>query len=226
MTMCGVFGFITKNGNGPDLARLRRIAIETQQRGHHAFGLAWLDAQGAIHTFKRPGPATANLGDLAACRGATAVIGHCRWATHGAPEVNRNNHPHRAGRGWFVHNGVVRNHTSLVHQFRLAPETECDSEVLGLLIARFPGALGLRAARAAELVEGPLAMLGLWRKPARLLVVRNGNPLSFAETTGGFYFGSLPGELPGRVLSITDEYAGVLTYTEDGLRHEAFSIER
>jgi hypothetical protein len=69
-------------------------------------------------------------------------------------------------------------------------------------------------------------MLGLWRKPARLLVVRNGNPLSFAETTGGFYFGSLPGELPGRVLSITDEYAGVLTYTEDGLRHEAFSIER
>jgi hypothetical protein len=62
--MCGIFGFITKNGNGPDLARLRRIAAETQTRGHHAFGLAWLADTGAIHTFKRPGAAMANLGDL------------------------------------------------------------------------------------------------------------------------------------------------------------------
>ena len=79
--------------------------------------------------------------------------------------------------------------------------TQCDSEVLGLLMARFPGALGLRAARAAEAAEGGrLAILGLWRKPARLLVVRSGNPLSFGETAGGFYFASLPEGLPGRVM--------------------------
>ena len=47
--MCGIFGFITKDGNGPDLARLRRIAAETQTRGNHAFGLAWLDAKGILH---------------------------------------------------------------------------------------------------------------------------------------------------------------------------------
>ena len=98
----------------PRLARLRRIAAETQHRGHHAFGLAWLGRDGDIHTFKRPGPATANLGDLDRCRGAAVVIGHCRWATHGRPEDNRNNHPHPAGRGWFVHNGVVQNHAHLV----------------------------------------------------------------------------------------------------------------
>jgi len=179
-----------------------------------------------IHTFKRPGPATANLGDLDQCRGATVVIGHCRWATHGAPEENRNNHPHPAGRGWFVHNGVVTNHEALVRRFRLAPQTECDSEVLGLLMARFPGALGLRAARAAEIAEGRLAILGLWRNPARLLVVRNGNPLCFGETAGGFYFGSLPGELPGPVVAIRERYAGVLTYDDGELRHEAYSIGR
>jgi hypothetical protein len=108
----------------------------------------------------------------------------------------------------------------------MAPQTECDSEVLGLLMARFPGALGLRAARAAEVSQGNLAILGLWRKPARLLVVRNGNPLSFGETGGGYYFASLPEGLPGRVTEIKDQYAGVLTLGDDGLRHDAFSIAR
>ena len=93
-------------------------------------------------------------------------------------------------------------------------------------MARFPGALGLRAARAAEAAEGRLAILGVWRNPARLLIVRNGNPLCFGETDGGFYFGSLPDELPGKVISITDRYAGVLTYDGGELRHEAYSIGR
>jgi glutamine---fructose-6-phosphate transaminase (isomerizing) len=224
--MCGIFGFITKNGSGPDLFRLRRIAAETQARGHHAFGLAWLGADGILHTFKRPGPATANLGDLQRCRDAIAVVGHCRWATHGRPEDNRNNHPHPAGRGWFVHNGVVQNHTALVRRYGLAMATECDSEVLGLLMARFPGAIGLRAARAAEVADGKLAMLGLWRKPTRLLVVRSGNPLNFGETGGGFYFGSLPRELPGEVVAIRERYAGVLTYMGSDLHHDAYSIGR
>ncbi|MCL6639811.1 MAG: hypothetical protein K6T92_00405 [Candidatus Rokubacteria bacterium] len=46
--MCGIFGFITKTGRGPDLARLKRIARETQRRGHHAFGLAWVAADGRL----------------------------------------------------------------------------------------------------------------------------------------------------------------------------------
>ena len=121
---------------------------------------------------------------------------------------------------------MVLNYASLVRKFRLAPQTQCDSEVLGLLIHRFPGALGLRAARAAEAVEGPLAVLGLWRNPARLLIVRRGNPLCFGETGGGFYFGSLPEELPRPVTSIKDHYAGVLTYSEDDLWHQAFAIRR
>lgn len=224
--MCGIFGFITKNGHGPDLGRLRRIAMETQTRGRHAFGLAWLDADGELYSFKRPGPATANLGDLDACRGATIVIGHCRYATHGDPLDNRNNHPHRAGRGWLVHNGVVHNHDSLIDRYRLHPQTECDSEVLGLLMARFPGTLGLRAARAAEVADGNLAMLGLWRNPARLLIVRSGNPLWFGETQSGFYLGSLPGELPGRVQSIADDYVGELALEHGRLRHTAYTLHR
>jgi hypothetical protein len=52
------------------------------------------------------------------------------------------------------------------------------------------------------------------------------NPLCFGETNGGFYFASLPRELPGTVVTIRERYAGVLTYTGDELEHEAFSIGR
>ena len=214
--MCGLFGFLSKNGDGPDLGRLRRIAIETQTRGNHAFGFAWLDADGRIRTFKRPGPATTNLGDLDRVRDALIVVGHCRWATHGDPRDNRTNHPHRAGHGMICHNGVVANHASLIRRYHLAPETECDTEVLGLLIARrFSGRLVQRAARAAEVTVGNLAILGVWRKPARLLIVRRGNPLCVGETKDGFYFGSLSGELPGRVRSIPNYEASVIGL-EDG----------
>ncbi|MFZ5833015.1 MAG: class II glutamine amidotransferase [Planctomycetota bacterium] len=207
--MCGIFGFFSATGRGPDLERLRRIAAVTQERGDHAFGLAWL-RDGALDSFKRPGAATDGLADLDRCEGATIVVGHCRWATHGSPADNRNNHPHAAGRGWFVHNGVVRNHEALIRQYALRPRTKCDSEVLGLLMARFGGTLGQRAEAMARRAMGPLAMLGVWKNPGRLLIVRNGNPLCFGESRDGMYFASLPQGLPGRVTPLRDRYVGVL----------------
>jgi glucosamine--fructose-6-phosphate aminotransferase (isomerizing) len=221
--MCGIFGFLSTDGRGPDLACLRRIAAETETRGRHAFGLAWIDAHGSMHTFKRPGAATACLADLDACHDAMAAIGHCRFATHGDPQDNRNNHPHPAGRGWLVHNGVVRNYADLVRHYALRPKTDCDSEVLGLLMMRRAGTLPERAAWAVARTEGPLAMLGLWDKPVRLLVVRRGNPLCFSETPGGFYFASLPAGLPGKVCSITDEHASVLRLEGGSIKHQGLA---
>lgn len=73
--MCGIFGFITRQGEGPEIARLRRLAWITQARGEHAFGLAWLNESGTIQTFKRPGPAQNYLGELERCRYAIIVVG-------------------------------------------------------------------------------------------------------------------------------------------------------
>jgi glucosamine 6-phosphate synthetase-like amidotransferase/phosphosugar isomerase protein len=221
--MCGIFGFISSKGGGPDLAILRRIAVETQSRGRHAFGMAWLGAEGPIETFKRPGAADDDLRDVDRCEGARIVIGHCRYATHGSPSDNRNNHPHVAGRGWFVHNGVVHNHQTLAWLHDLVPTTACDTEILGLLIARFRGPLGLRAARAAEAAEGELAILGIWRKPARLLIVRNGKPLCYGRTADGYYFASLDRELPGRVRHVPDEQVSVATFAS-GLSEVSYPI--
>ena len=82
---------------------------------------------------------------------------------------------------------------------------------MGLLIAhRFSGPLVRRAARVAEATVGKLAILGVWRKPARLLIVRRGNPLCMGETKDGCYFGSLPGALPGHVRSLPNYEASVI----------------
>jgi len=213
--MCGLFGYLSKTGRGPDLDRLRRIALETQLRGSHAFGLAWVTPDGKLHAFKRPGSAAANLAELDRCRDALIVAGHCRYATHGDPADNRNNHPHRVGRGWLVHNGIVHNHASIAKRYGLVTETECDSEVLGLLMAKVPGSLQRRAAIGVDAAEGPLALLGVWTRPARLLLVRRGNPLWVGETRTGAYFGSLAGELPAAPRPIPEGYAIVHTLDDD-----------
>jgi glucosamine 6-phosphate synthetase-like amidotransferase/phosphosugar isomerase protein len=212
--MCGVFGFISSDGQGPHVARLRRIALVTQTRGDHAFGLAWVNVDGRMHVFKRSGPARAWLDELDECRSAVALVGHCRWATHGSPLDNRNNHPHAAGRGWLVHNGVIRNHAELIAECGLKTQSECDSEVLGLLMAQRPGPLVQRSTWAANLCEGDMAILGLWRRPARLVVVRRGKPLHFGRSRDGTYFASLPQGLPGSILPVADCSATVLTYPD------------
>lgn len=209
--MCGIFGFLSTGGRGPELDRLRKIATQTQRRGEHAFGLAWLDQTGRTSMFKRPGPATQRLADIDRCRGAQIVVGHCRWATHGSPDENHNNHPHRAGRGWIVHNGVVRNYRQLLRRYAFEPQTECDSEILGLLLRRFGGSLTSRAMQTAAVAEGPLAMLGIWSSPARLMIVRRGNPLWYGANARGLYFASLPEALPGFPREITDGFTTVVT---------------
>ncbi len=220
--MCGLFGYITRSGGGPNLARLRRIAAVTETRGRHAFGLAWLDSAGKIHTFKRPGAATEGLDDLERCRDARIVLGHCRYATHGDPLDNRNNHPHPAGDGWLVHNGVVRNYQHLIDAHDLRMRTECDSEVLGLMIAKSAGPVSARTARTVAQAEGNLALLGLWRD--RMVLARRGNPLHFGSTPNGFYFGSLADNLPGNVRQVMDGTVSVLTLGRDGLRLEGRRI--
>jgi glucosamine--fructose-6-phosphate aminotransferase (isomerizing) len=222
--MCGILAYISKNGHGPSLKILRALAITTEQRGHHAFGLAWTNGD-TIETFKRPGAATDALEDLELCRHATAMVGHCRWATHGTPEDNRNNHPHAAGRGQLVHNGVVRNYRDLAYRYALERTTDCDSEVLGLLIGTLRGRLLERGAQMAREAQGDLAVLGLWAGPTRLLVVRDTRPLHYGETKDGLYFASLPEGLPGRPWAVRDHSALVVTAGEQGLRITRQTIE-
>jgi glucosamine 6-phosphate synthetase-like amidotransferase/phosphosugar isomerase protein len=205
--MCGVFGFVATGQGRLNLDRLKRIAKVTESRGHDAFGFAWIDARGRLRCFKQMGRITDALGLLSMMGDARMLIGHCRWATHGDQRRNINNHPHPADGGWIVHNGTLPDYRDVIEERGLAPVTECDSEVLGLLIEQLDGTLAQRCSAAVRIAsprydsERPLVMLGLW-KPGRLVMIRRGNPLHFSQVREGTYLASLPDDLPGSPRSV------------------------
>ena len=207
--MCGVFGFTSKANKPIDLGILREVATVTNQRGPHAWGMAWIDSRGRLCCYKQTGPVTDALGLLSMARDARALIGHCRYATQGDPDEAANNHPHPVDGGWLVHNGVIAGYHTVMRHYSLHPVSACDSELLGLLMEQFNGDLVERADQATEAVlhfrPSPLVMLGLW-KPGTLVAVRKGNPLQVANTRKGVWLASLPEGMPGKPKPVTDNH--------------------
>ena len=74
------------------------------------------------------------------------------------------------------------------------------------------------------MADGPLAVLGVRAKPARLLFVRRGNPLWFSQTSAGGYFGSLRGQLPGEARAVPDEHSGLIVFRDGSIEQRAVSI--
>lgn len=197
--MCGVFGWVAKGDSKLNLKTLAKIAEVTEERGRHAWGMAWIDGEGRLRMYKQTGPISESLELLEMAADAKMLIGHTRWATQGSYTNNLNNHPHTADGGWIVHNGTIPSYKAIIAAHGLNPVTDCDSEVLGLLIESMKGSILARCVQAATIAaERPLVMLGLW-KPGRLIAVRHGNPLCIGETDRGTYLASLPGGVPNAV---------------------------
>jgi glucosamine 6-phosphate synthetase-like amidotransferase/phosphosugar isomerase protein len=222
--MCGVWGFVAAKGKSVNMAALARVAKATEARGRDAFGFAWLDGSvdgvggGRLRAYKKTGRVSDHLSLLRMVSQARAIIGHCRLATHGSAQHNINNHPHPCDGGWIVHNGVVRNHAELSDQHDLPPVSDCDSEVLAGMIETFYGDLEQRVVDAvAETPAGsPLALLGLWPRPGKLLAVRRGNPLCWSRRPEGVYLASLPNDMPGAVRTIPDGSGAIFTEQNTG----------
>ncbi len=213
--MCAIFGYVSRSKSGPSVKALASIASANINRGPHSFGFAWLDAAGRLRCYKQAGRLTDHLPLLAMLKDARMLIGHLRYATHGLPSDNINNHPHPADGGWLVHNGVIRNYERLLEREGLLPVSECDSEVLGLLLERSDGkSLVRRAAESVESTDGALAMLGLWSRPQTLIVARRGNPLQMSDTPDGIYLAT--SGLPGKSQSLRDDTIRVFTRPTKG----------
>jgi glucosamine 6-phosphate synthetase-like amidotransferase/phosphosugar isomerase protein len=210
--MCGLFGMYS---NAPlalaAVPTLLRVANSQVHRGHHAFGLAWVNEDRQILSFKRPGAVTDHPDDVARGEGALGLIGHTRWATHGSYEDNANNHPHpfsyKGRTCYLAHNGVVCNYAQIAAERGLTMRTECDSEVLARHIEQGSGHILDRVVAAIADVSSyaPCCVTIVTHKG--VVLARRGNPLYWSETGNVAWFASTHAALPGRVYEVPNDRA-------------------
>jgi amidophosphoribosyltransferase len=132
---CGVIGV-----RAPDAGHLAVLGLHAlQHRGQESAGVASFD--GETHLHKGMGLVDHVFTSAPALPGGWAV-GHNRYSTSGSSV-------HAAAGPFLVetldgplvvaHNGNILNAAALCNEYGLSPESDSDSEVLALLLARAPG---------------------------------------------------------------------------------------
>ena len=209
--MCGIVGIL---GNEPVAMRLVEALRRLEYRGYDSAGIAVLESDGITRL-----RASGKLGNLAAKLneadlGATAGIGHTRWATHGVPNET-NAHPHLSGSVAIVHNGIIENFKELragLQAEGMQFNTDTDTEVAACLIDHLmqKGARPREAvARALEQLEGAFAFAILFRGEDDLLIgARRGSPLAVGHGDGEMFLGS-------DAIALAP-FTNRVTYLEDG----------
>jgi amidophosphoribosyltransferase len=166
---CGIFGVFHP---GEDVANLTYFGLYSlQHRGQESAGIAVSDGR-TIRMHKEMGLVSQvfDQDDIDALRGNIA-IGHTRYSTTGSPRLPNAQplpfeHP-QIGPVMLAHNGNLVNTRRLREELEAAGadfETSSDTEVLGTLLARTPGA-SLEEVLCAALprAEGAYCLLFLTR---------------------------------------------------------------
>lgn len=193
--MCGIVGYIGHRQAVPVLLEgLHRL----EYRGYDSAGLA-LPHRGKLRVCKTQGRVQQlrDKTDAAPLRG-TVGIAHTRWATHGEPS-DANAHPHTDtdGRIAVVHNGIVENAEQLRAELTalgIVLVSDTDTEVIAHLIAReIEQSPSLEDAVRVALhrIRGTYGLLVLdARRPAELVVARNGSPIVLGVGDGEMFVAS------------------------------------
>ena len=211
--MCGIVGYIGREGNASDVLidGLRRL----EYRGYDSAGVAIFDgdvidvrrAEGKLNNLEgeiRTAPIEGRVG-----------IGHTRWATHGKPS-ERNAHPQRAGSVVIVHNGIIENYRELRRQLEAdgrTIESDTDTELIAHCIEQSidQGNDLLAAVReACGRLTGAYALAALSeRDPTTIVAAKNGGSpmiLGLGEKQA-FLASDIPAILP---------YTRNMAFIEDG----------
>lgn len=178
--MCGIVGYVGgKNAQNFLISGLKRL----EYRGYDSAGIVTVSGDGEATLIRAKGKILNLEEKLAKLKKDDKIgIGHTRWATHGEPSET-NAHPHKAGKIYLVHNGIIENYKELKknlteHEFK----SETDTEVLAALINSFyaDGKYPLTNAvvQALKLVKGTYGIAVVSElAPDEVVVARSGSPL-------------------------------------------------
>jgi len=206
--VCGIIGYIGDKEAQPILLNgLKRL----EYRGYDSCGMVtYLYTKNSLSVRKFPGKIKA-LEALIKKRplGGNIGIGHCRWATHGAPnQVNAHPHLDCKGEIAIVHNGIIENYLQLKnelikkgHKFK----SQTDTEVIVHLIEGFyrrGTSLEEATRKALCRLQGSFAVGVISKRdPGKLIGARMGSPLVVGVGDGENFLAS---DMPA-----------LLDYTED-----------
>lgn len=193
--MCGQVGFIFGRKRrrraewGLHAETFVRLMLESEARGPHATGVAWIKQGGEYGIYKRPGRAQEIVFREAFAEqletldmNTTVLMGHTRYRTRGSEKNNRNNHPLRTGGVIGTHNGTIYNADFLFKMFKLNRFAEVDSELLFRLADRALHEDGInldRFLRAVAHCRGQIsAVMASAEHPEAIHVLKGNKPLS------------------------------------------------
>ena len=191
--MCGIIGVLGNHEVAPILVdALKRL----EYRGYDSAGIATVN--GGRLARRRAVGKLAELSDLLVHEPLVGKsgIGHTRWATHGAPNVE-NAHPHRTGGVCVVHNGIIENFQELRRALAsdgITPTTDTDTETIAMLAQSY-----LLKGHSPEVaventlarLKGAFALCFLFEGEEDLMIAaRHGSPLAIGYGDGEMFVGS------------------------------------
>ena len=205
--MCGIVGYVGSKKYGPDVVinGLRRL----EYRGYDSAGIAIRYNPGdrtdemyghVIENWREQGGVDELYDSIpeSVIWESDCVIGHTRWATHGAPS-RRNAHPHTSMNRaiTLVHNGIIENYETLkkkLVQEGYEFESQTDTEVLANWIeyiwekstTDFVSAVRF----ALQDVVGAYAILVISPKSDQLIMAKKSSPLAIGIADHGFIIAS------------------------------------
>lgn len=230
---CGIIGVTARKNRGASsrIAEIVKKGLEKlEYRGYDSVGVAAIyDNKIVVRKGKGKLSEVNRRVKLDKVLGWT-VVGHTRWATHGAPsDVNAHPHIDCSGRIAVVHNGIIQNYvelkkelTSKGHHFR----SETDTEVLAHLIEEYleeESGVFQAFKRALRRVKGSYAFgVIVADEPDKIFFARKDSPLVIGVGEGmNFIASDIPAflEYTRNVIIVYDGEVGFITpdsiYLED-----------
>jgi uncharacterized C2H2 Zn-finger protein len=243
--MCGIYGYITDKPSEDDLFIFECLGVATEVRGKHATGYYGLNGKAVTEKLNVRATDFFNLPQFSKLYDniPNILIGHNRYATHGKPEVNVNNHPFTNDRFGFIHNGVV--YEDVKDEIENACISQCDSErIFQLFNYKFNQSKKIVKSIANSVRHfdtGSMACMMVDSQNRQLYLFRNiGNPIHLFKIKGSdtLFFSSTK-EIAKRVIDelelkfsfseemapgikVIDEVLKIDTYPINNLRKEKF----